>query len=774
MSTLDRDPPRYQSRNSIEDVWGQRKAYKQEWPTRVDYSWDVEPETWVQSACVLCSNGCGLDIGVKHGKVVGVRGREDDGVNKGRLGPKGLHGWKAINSPDRLTHPLVRENGVLRKASWEEAMKLIVSRAIDPSANPTNHSIAFYTSGQLFLEEYYALALIGKAGLNTLHMYGSYADIDCTDCLFMVGHNVAATQTVLWSRILDRLDGPDPPKLIVVDPRLTETARRATIHLTPRINHQFVSRHVVGLDEVRAKVKDYTPARVASITGVPVEDLQQAARIIGFTKSLLSTALQGVYQSNQATASACQINNINLVRGFIGKPGSSVLQMNGQPTAQNNRETGCDGEFPGLRNHQNPAHMDELARLLPDLPRIRKLFTDPELFVVCQDIFLTETAAVADVVLPAAQWGEKTGTFTNADRTVHISHQAVAPPGEARSDLEIFLDFGRRMGFQDKDGKSLFPWTHPEEVFEAWKRISAGRPCDYSGLTYAKLSGASGIRWPCNNKHPCGTERLYSDGVFLTDIDTCESFGHDMETGAPLSKDEYMTLNPAGRAILKSSHYFPSLEEANEDYPLTLATGRKVHHFHTRTKTGRTALQNACPEPYIRVSEADASRLNISDNEVVVARSRRGAVEMPVRVGGIKDGQVFIPFHFGYWDSKDGRSRAANELTIAQWDAISKQPTFKAGAIRIEKLPEGTGPFAREEQSAALKRAASKEAASEATPADLTDRERALELWLGETYAALPTIQSAIQFHPIQASNSIQFGLPARQGNSIRGSLGIG
>lgn len=555
---------------------------------------------------------------------------------------------------------------------------------------------------------------------------GSYADIDYTDCLFLVGHNMAATQTVLWSRVLDRLAGPKPPHLIVVDPRRSETARKASLHLAPRIgtnlallngiqylllqndwlDHDYLSKHVIGIDQLRQTVSEYPPERVEAITGVSVHAIREASRILGSTKSLVSTALQGVYQSNQATASACQINNINLLRGLIGKTGSGVLQMNGQPTAQNNRETGCDGEFPAFRNNQNSRHMEELARLwniekihvphwsqpthienllkfmsngsirlvwisgtnplvsLPDLAAARDALTQPELFVVCQDIYMTETAAIADVVLPAAQWGEKTGCFTNADRTVHLTMKAVDPPGQARSDLDIFLDYGRRMGFKDKSGSDLLPWKNPEEVFEAWKRVSAGRPCDYSGLSYEKLFGGSGIQWPCNSQYPEGKERLFEDGVFFTDIDYCESFGHDLDTGAPLTEDAYRRLNPAGRAILKASHYIPSYEEPNHDYPLRLSTGRNVYHFHTRTKTGRTALQNACPEPTVRISYDDAATYGVQDGDMVTVKSRRGSVELRAAVGDISLGQVFIPFHFGYWDAKDGRARAANELTI--------------------------------------------------------------------------------------------------------------
>lgn len=560
---------------------------------------------------------------------------------------------------------------------------------------------------------------------------GSYGDVDYTDCLFLVGHNVASTQTVLWARMLDRLDSPNPPKLIVVDPRESATAKRATIHLRPKIgtnlallnglqyllfandwvNMEYVSKHVVGLDSLRKTVSEYTPNVVEKITGIPESQLRETAEVLAKTPSLLSTALQGVYQSNQATASACQINNINLLLGRIGKPGSGILQMNGQPTAQNNREAGCDGEYPGFRNFQIPKQMQEIADVwkidlvktphwnqpthienmlryiadgsigmfwisgtnpmvsLPHLAKVRELLTKPELFVVCQDIFMTETAAIADVVLPAAQWGEKTGCFTNADRTMHLSQKAVEPPGEARADLDIFLDYARRMEFKNKHGDPLIPFKTPEEVFCEWRKMSFGRPCDCSGITYDKLTGGSGIQWPCTEDYPNGKERLFGDGHFFTDIEYCESFGHDLETGAPLSRSQYAAMNPAGRAILKACRYRPPLEVTTPEYPLRLSTGRNVYQFHTRTKTGRSRrLEQAAPEPKIQISTADAKALQLSEGEMVVVRSRRGAVELTVTIGEIDEGNVFIPFHYGTFDTKDHRARAANELTVGEYD----------------------------------------------------------------------------------------------------------
>ena len=258
---------------------------------------------------------------------------------------------------------------------------------------------------------------------------------------------------------------------------------------------------------------------------------------------------------------------------------------------------------------------------------------------------MTETASRADVILPAAIWGEKTGCFTNVDRTVHLSQKAVEPPGEARSDLDIFLDYAHRMDFRDKDGHALIKWRTSEEAFEAWKQCSRGRPCDYTGMTYAQLSGASGIQWPCTPDHPHGTTHLYADGVFPTSPDYCESYGHDLDTGAAITPKEYRAHDPKGRATIKASEYLPPFEEPNDQYPLWLTTGRLVYHFHTRTKTGRAEeLQNKAPDAFVEISKADAATYNIQEGEIVEVRSRRGYVHVPARITAIRKGVLLFPF----------------------------------------------------------------------------------------------------------------------------------
>jgi ferredoxin-nitrate reductase len=763
-----------QSRDSIKNIWGERTPHYGDWPVRVDQRTEVEPDKWVQSACVLCSNGCGMDIGVKDGRIVGVRGRAVDAVNHGRLGPKGLHGWVANNSKDRLTKPMIRKDGKLQEASWDEAMNLIVQKSKEIIKNDTGLGIGFYTSGQLFLEEYYTLGVIGKGGIGTPHMDGntrlctataaaalkvsfgsdgqpgSYTDLDTTDTILHCGHNIASQQTVLWMRILDRLAGPNPPKIIAIDPRDTFTAEKATIHLAPKvgtnlavmngllnliikngaIDQQYINEHTTGFEELKQIVSKYTPEKVQEISGVPADKLREAGYLLSTTKTLVSTVLQGFYQSMQATSASVQVNNIHLVRGLIGRDGCGIYQMNGQPTAQNTRETGADGDLPGFRNWGNEEHVKQLAQLwnvdpiviphwappthamqiwryaeqgsikllwisatnpavsMPELARIRKILEKEDLFVVVQDAFMTETAKYADVLLPAAMWGEKTGTYTNVDRTVHISHKAVEPPGEARADLDIFLDYSRRMGFKDKDGEPLIKWKTPEDVFEGWKECTRGRPCDYTGLSYAKLSEGSGIQWPCNEEHPNGTKHLYTDGVFNTELEYCETYGHDLDTGAAVTKEEYKAKNPYGKAFLKGADYREPHEVPDGEYPLMLTTGRVVYHFHTRTKTGRSReLVDAAPDAYVQISREDAAKYGLKDGDMVEVTSRRGKVVEPVKIGNIIPGHLFIPFHYGYWDDP-GRSRAANELTITEWDPVSKQPHFKYAAVNMKKTGE--------------------------------------------------------------------------------------
>ncbi|MFI1812671.1 molybdopterin oxidoreductase family protein [Streptomyces sp. NPDC020422] len=782
-------------RSSVDRIaqpWGSRTPYGRDrpWPARRDLCLadgvgEADVERWVQTASLLHSDGDAMDVAVKDGAMVGVRGRVVDRVNRGRLGPKDAFAWRANGAPDRLRRPLVRRGGELVETDWGTAMDLVVARSRTLLDAHGPGSIGFYTSGQLLLEEYYTLAVLARAGLGTPHLDGntrlctstaaealkqsfgsdgqpgSFDDFDHADVVALFGHNLAESQPVQWMRLLDRLAGTDPPRLVCVDPRPTPVARRAAVHLAPRIgtnlallnallheivraghvDRSFVERHTVGYDELERAVAPCTPEWAAARCDVPAALIREAAEVLGTADRLMSTVLQGVYQSHQATAAAVQVDNLHLIRGMIGRPGAGVLQMNGQPTAQNTRECGADGDLPGFRNWANEEHVADLARVwnvetsaiphhappthalqmfryaeqgslrmlwisgtnpavsLPELSRVREILARDGLFVVVQDLFPTETAGLADVVLPAATWGEKTGTFTNADRTVHLSEQAVEPPGEARPDLDIFLDYARRMDFRDKDGGPLVAWHDPESAFEAWKRCSAGRPCDCTGLSYARLRGGSGVQWPCTEAAPDGTPRLYADGFTWAHPDLCESYGKDLVTGAPEPAAAYRELNPSGKAVIRAAEYLPPHEDAGADLPFQLTTGRTLYHFHTRTKTGRTPqLDAAAPEVWVEISVADAAEQGLEEGDLVEVGTPRGSLQGRLRVTDIRRGLLFVPFHYGYWDTSGGSGpadgapgRAANETTVTDWDPVSKQPLFKTAAARLTLVERGGG-----------------------------------------------------------------------------------
>jgi len=505
-----------------------------------------EPEAWVHSACILCSNGCGIDIGVKDGAIVGVRGRVDHPVNLGHLGPKGEHGWVANASPRRGRTPMIRpsKSEPLRPVSWAEAMDFFEERCRAAWASG-HQNLACYNTGQLLLEEFYTLAKLWRGGIGSSNIDGntrlctasaataltatfgadgpvaSYADVDQAQLLVLYGHNVAETQTVLWERMLaaKRANGG---RIIVVDPRRTPTVHQgADLHLQIRggtnaalmngiihllierghVARDFVARHTVGFEALAAVAREYPPQRVADICGIAQSDLEKAAEWIGTTPRMVSTALMGFYQSVEATAASSLVNAVHLLTAAIGKPGAGPLLMAGQPSAMNNRETGCGGSYPAYRNVHNETHMRELCALwkldferfrpencidiltmmeraergeieflwvigtnpivsLPDRNRTARILR--KLFVVVQDAFVdAETIEFADIYLPAAMWGEKTGCVTNADRSVNLLQKAVDPPGEARSDFDVFVEVAARLGLKDRDGAPLIAFRVP-------------------------------------------------------------------------------------------------------------------------------------------------------------------------------------------------------------------------------------------------------------------------------------------------------------------------
>jgi len=539
---------------------------------------------------------------------------------------------------------------------------------------------------------------------------GSYEDLALADVLVLWGANIADNHPLLAPRIL----APGrTQEIIVVDPRVTKTAMVADTHLAVRPRGDIALLNgilsvlfdedlidpeaagaVEGLDDLRAQIATWNVERAAVESGIEADRIRTLARTIAGAERCTIAWTMGVNHSVQGTATVTLINTVALLTGNVGRPGASPFSITGQCNAMGTRETGFTASMPGYRAYDNPVHRADLGELLnidperlptargrayPDIinavmsRRIKGLWiigTNPVVsfpnrevleqalarldLLVVQDGFETPTTALADVVLPAAIWGEKEGTFTNSERRASRVRAAIDPPGEARTDFDIVLGLAERWGCTDE----LFAgWTGPQDAFEEWRRVSAGRPCDYSGMTWDRIDAAGGVQWPCpaEGETPLGgTARLYGDGRFN---------------------------HPDRRARVFPVEPEPIRDAPSPDYPLLLNTGRTVEHWHTRTKTGRIeVLENLSPEAWVEIHPRDADTLGIRGGDLVRVSSQRGAVEsIRARTTAIvRPGEVFIPFH---WDD-----RCANNLTDDQFDPVSREPNYKQCAVRIEVI----------------------------------------------------------------------------------------
>ncbi|QNI37240.1 molybdopterin oxidoreductase family protein [Edaphobacter albus] len=534
---------------------------------------------------------------------------------------------------------------------------------------------------------------------------GSYADMENADVILLIGANIADNHPILCHRVDRTSPGTKPRTLIVVDPRVTKTAMMADIHLAvkPRsdiallngiahilireglIDHDYIEQHTSGFTQFEEFVSAFTPAHVTSVTGLTEEQVLQIALLYGRAKSAFIGWTMGVNHSTQGAVTVAAINNLALITGNIGRVGSAPFSITGQCNAMGTRESGFASSLPGYRKFESEKDREDLARIwnlpvdripsarglaYPDIieaavqERIKALWiiaTNPAVsfpnykllehalrsveFLVVQDGFHpTPTSEFADLVLPAAIWGEKEGTYTNSERRVSKVNPIVTPPGEARSDFNIFLALAERLGVKDE----LYPgWSTPHDAFLEWQRVSSGRLCDYSEFTWQQIEEANGIQW--------GGSSLYRDGIFRTED---------------------------GRARLHSVPCEPFQEQPDSNYNFILNTGRTVEHWHTRTKTAEVGILNdMVPNAWLEMNPSDAARLELKPHDRVTVRSRRGAVaDLELRITGIvAPGQVFMPFHFSETNS--------NIVTLGAYDPISREPNFKQCAVRIERTP---------------------------------------------------------------------------------------
>jgi anaerobic selenocysteine-containing dehydrogenase len=693
-------------------------------------------ESWVNTTCGYCSVGCGMQLGVKGGRVVSVRGNPDHPVNLGKLCPKGLAEHYAIEAEGRARHPLLRKNGMLTRVSWDEALDTMVSRLRGVQQKYGPDSVGVISTGQLVTEEFYTLGKLVQLGLNTRNYDGNttlcmstavagykrsfgsdgppgaYEDLDQADVILLIGANLAENHPILCTR----LEQNKAKTLIVVDPRVTKTAMMADIHLPvkPRsdlallnamlrividerlYDQEFIAAHTTGFEELHASLEPYTLEYAAGITGLDAALIRKTTFLYANAKAGFIGWTMGVNHSTKGTETVNAINNLALLTRNIGRPGASPFSITGQCNAMGTREAGFTSAIPGYRKFESREDREEIARLwnlssdriptkrglaYPDIVegavagRIRALWilgTNPLVsfpnidvlkhalgnldFLVVQDGFHpTPTTELADLMLPAAVWGEKEGTYTNSERRVSKVNAAVAPPGEARTDFDIFLALAERLDCKDM----LFPgWREPRDAFEEWRSVSAGRLCDYSGMSYDELEACGGIQWPFPlhaASSASATRRLYGAGEFETED---------------------------GRARLIPTQWAPFPEQPNAEFPLILNTGRTVEHWHTRTKTGGISiLQRMSPRAWLEMNPKDAKQLNLHPHdrvELISARGRVSCVELRV-TEIVAPGQVFLPFHFV--------ESNANQITQSAYDPISREPNYKQCAVRVERSP---------------------------------------------------------------------------------------
>jgi anaerobic selenocysteine-containing dehydrogenase len=537
---------------------------------------------------------------------------------------------------------------------------------------------------------------------------GNYEDMQTADVVLLIGANIADNHPILCQY----LEANRNKTLIVADPRVTKTAMMADVHLPlkPRsdlallngiahiliaynlIDRDYIEKHTTGFAELEKHLEAYAPEKVSALTGLSQDILHKTAFLYGRAKAGFIGWTMGVNHSTIGTETVNAICNLALLTGKIGRTGSAPFSITGQCNAMGSREASFTSSIPGYRKFDDRIDRAEYAALVnvdekriptkrglayPDIieatvaKKIRALWiiaTNPLVsypnqgllrhglsnldFLVVQDGYHpTPTTELADLVLPAAIWGEKEGTYTNSERRVSKVNQAVEPAGEARSDFQIFLDVAEELGCREE----LFPgWTGPEDAFNEWRRVSKGRLCDYSGISYEMLSTHGATQWPLPEGTPRQeNSRLYADADFHT---------------------------ADGRAKLICADWAPFPEQPGGEYPFVLNTGRTVEHWHTRTKTREVPiLERLSPRAWLEINPRDAQRLGLRSHESVDIISRRGRTRgVELRLTEITaPGQVFMPFHFFETN--------VNEITQSAFDPISREPNYKQCAVRVER-----------------------------------------------------------------------------------------
>ncbi len=677
--------------------------------------WEIEKK--VKTTCSYCGVGCQLNLLVKDNEVIGVE-PDYSATNKDLLCVKGKFAYGFINHKDRLKKPLIRKNGVLEEATWDEAYSLITGKIREIGEKHGKEAFAGFSSARVTNEENYLFqkfvrAYLGNnnvdhcarlchastvAGLATTlgsgAMTNSNLEMLDSDVVFVTGSNTTETHPVLGAFV--KQANRKGAKLIVADPRKIPLAHKADVYLPlkPGTNValfngmmnviieenlqdvEYIKRATENYEELVEIMKIYTPEYVGEICGVDPESIRKAARIYAEGEKASILYSMGVTQHSTGTQGVMSLSNLALLTGNIGKTSAGVNPLRGQ----NNVQGACDmgalpGDFPGYQKVFDKEKREKFekgwGRSLSDKAGFtvteilngcnrgdikfmyimgeNPMLSDPDLnhveeslenteFLVVQDIFLTETAEFADVVLPAATFAEKNGTFTNSERRVQRVRKAIEPLGESKPDWKILMEIMNLLGMEEK-------YSSAEDVFNELTSLTP----QYGGMNYKRIN-QEGLQWPCLDESHPGTMYLHKD--------------HPIR----------------GKGLFKPADYIKSVESASSQYPYILTTGRILYHYHTRTMTGKIeGLNNLYGNSFMEINPTTANRLDIKDGELVKVVSKRGKIETEAVVTeDIQEDVVFIPFHFA-----DG---AANYLTHDSLDPIAKIPELKVSAVRIEKI----------------------------------------------------------------------------------------
>ncbi len=689
----------------------------------------LAPERTTSMVCGFCATGCSLDVHLRDDEAVNLSPSIDYPVNLGMACPKGWEALTPLASDDRLTTPMYRpsKGAPLEPISWERALEIFCDRmrAVAPAER------AFLSTGQIPTEEMALLGALARFGLGMRHCDGntrqcmataataykqsfgfdappySYADFEESDVIVLVGSNLSIAHPILWERVArNRRDA----EVVVIDPRRTETAVAASRHLAiaPKsdlalfygvaallierdaVDRAFVEAHTSGFDDFADHVAEFDLDRVCAATGLDAAEITGLVDLIEAGERVSFWWTMGVNQSHEGTRTAQAIIDLALLTGNIGRPGTGANSITGQCNAMGSRLFSFTTGLPAGLPYGDADHRARVAEvfgvdesLVPDeggwaydqimrgvdTGDIKALWViatntahswidqrqtaarlDGLDFLVVQDLYGdTATTAHADLVLPAAGWGEKTGTFINSERRIGVIKQVRRAPGQALADFWIFKAIAEAWGC----GELFDAWSDPETTFSMLARLSAGTPCDFSGLaSYDQIDRARGVQWPAPADPGSldAERRLFADGRFFT---------------------------PDGRARFVIDDVTPTPETTDDAFPFVLLSGRGSSvEWHTGTRTDRSPVLRAMSPDrlHVEVAPADASRLGIGHGDRVIVASAQGSLEATARVTPtIQAGQLFLPMH--HLDT--------NQVTAANFDPYSRQPSFKHAAATI-------------------------------------------------------------------------------------------